>query len=297
MASEIPFSMVRILTANQVYLSYWIQSILALLGFLLLQIYSSWYHYLSLIFSWLRGSKDAYRQRMNFRERPNKHRATLLSVLVDFQKAQCFFMLAMQIAAHVVLSNGLFEGISLQQIYNNYELLGSIAISGFLPITFTLLCLHSAGMRSWYLLILSTITVIISAFTIRSSRMFDPKKASITSQPTFSECGDTNPGEKCLSSRYPDQSNGWISSYSKTNTTGRTAGYSMLVFSLVTLVLLSADLLQTQILRFYHCILSVVSKGSFIRRIQGVKRFNDRLSKRNRFYHLNIERLVHRGNL
>lgn len=292
MASEIPFSMVRILTADQVYLSYWIQSILALLGFLLLQIHSWWYHYLFL------RSKDAYRQRMNFGERPNKHLATLLSVLVDFQKAQCFFMLAMQIAAHAVLYNGPFQGISLQEIYDNYELLGRIAISGFLPITFTLLCLHSAGMRSWYLLILSTITVIISEFTIRASRMFDPKKASITSQPTFSECGDTNPGEKCLFDTYlVYQGNGWISSYSGTHTTDHITRFSILVLSLVTLVLLSADLLQAQILRFYHYILSVVSKGSFIRRIQGVKRFNDRLSKRNRFYHLNIERLVHRGNL
>ncbi|KAL8830012.1 MAG: hypothetical protein Q9191_001676 [Dirinaria sp. TL-2023a] len=83
----------------------------------------------------------------------------LAAALVEFQKAQCYFMIAVQIAAMVTISDGRLQSTSLQQLYNNWVAVGVISGSGFLPVTFNLLCLQSTGKRSWYLTLLSTITV------------------------------------------------------------------------------------------------------------------------------------------
>lgn len=260
---------------------------MALLGFCLPQVFSSWCYYLSGIFFWLRGSKDAHQQGKSLQKKLKNRLVPLLSVLIDFQKAQCFFMIAIQIAAQVVMSNGLFEGSNLQQIYNNYKLLGVVAISGLLPVTFTLMCLHSAGMRSGYLIVLSTITVIRSAITLHSSRMFDIEKASVNSQKTFSECGDTNPTEKCFigySSPYNivGLADNWTGT-SSMDQTGWSAGYRMLVFSLATLGFLSAYLFRFQIFRLYETTISKLTDvlmNFYSRRTpKFIKKFFERLDK------------------
>ena len=74
----------------------------------------------------------------------------LQSATVEFHKAQCFFMLAFSIAAQSIHNRGtLNEGITtLQGVYNNYTFVGIISLSGLLPISMTLLSLHSIGLRS-----------------------------------------------------------------------------------------------------------------------------------------------------
>ena len=62
----------------------------------------------------------------------------LTAALVEFQKAQCYFMIAVQIAAVATMSGSRLQPTSFQQLYNNWGAVHTISISGMLPITFTL---------------------------------------------------------------------------------------------------------------------------------------------------------------
>lgn len=94
---------------------------------------------------------------------------------------------------------------NLQQLYNNYILIRSISISGYLPVTFTLLGLHVVAMVSWYLLILSTLTVGVSIVTLIDLGDFSPGRsdlnaiASVASDyENLKNCGGMNSTVYCL---------------------------------------------------------------------------------------------------
>ena len=75
---------------------------------LLFRIYTSWTYYIALALAWPwrgRGKKIAQQAQ----ERARKHLPALISATVEYQKAQCFFMIAVQIAAQIVLSSGDLE--------------------------------------------------------------------------------------------------------------------------------------------------------------------------------------------
>lgn len=158
----------------------------------------------------------------------------LVTALVEFQKAQCYFMLAVQIAAIVTISKGQYQANNLQQLYNNWQVVHVISISGFVPTTFILLCLQSVGKRSWYLTILSTITVGISTVTLFMTGSFSPSPKDMEylgSQPsTMDQCGSKDPTLYCLEWYMDGESIG-------TNST------TMLIFSLVVLVYLILNLI------------------------------------------------------
>lgn len=60
--------------------------------------------------------------------------------MVDFQKAQCFFIIPIQAAALIAISapDKVLAPTSLQQYSNDLYLLGLVGISGMLPVVFTL---------------------------------------------------------------------------------------------------------------------------------------------------------------
>ena len=132
-----------------------------------------------------------------------KRLPTITAALTEFQKAQCFFMLAINIAAQVIRAKGGLEPSSLQQIFNTYSLIQTVAISGFLPITLTLFSLHMVDMVSWYLLTLSASTIAVSIATLFTIGNFHPTQddlsflASEASKGTFSSCGNHNPFVYC----------------------------------------------------------------------------------------------------
>ena len=114
-------------------------------------------------------------------------------------------MMAINIAALVNKYQGGLEPTSLQQLYNNYILIRSISISGYLPVTFTLLGLHIVAIVSWYLLILSTLTVGVSIVTLIDLGKFSPSRSdldAITSVASAGEgpqsCGGMNLTVYCL---------------------------------------------------------------------------------------------------
>lgn len=146
----------------------------------------------------------------------SKHLPSLTAALTDFQKAQCFFMMATNIAALVNKHRGGLDPKSLQQLYNNYILIRSISISGYLPVTLTLLGLHIVAMVSWYLLILSILTVGISIITLVDLGRFSPGPsdlssiASVASQNTSLEvCGGMNLTVYCLQKIGQEGTAGW----------------------------------------------------------------------------------------
>ena len=136
----------------------------------------------------------------------HRYQPAIKSATVEFHKAQCFFMFAIGIAGQVVLHQGSLEDESLQSLLN-YTLVGTISINGVLPVTLTLLCLHTVRMHSWYMLILSTCTVVLSTVTFFMSGNFTPSAQDIVkiedaTNDAYSHCGNKDPSNYCLSADY-----------------------------------------------------------------------------------------------
>ena len=113
-----------------------------------------------------RSSKEKQHYQVPSTQSDRKYPEALTTALVDFQKAQCFFMIATNIAGLVIEQSGGLAPESLQQLYNTYIFIKVIAIGGYLPITFTLLNLHMIKQLSWHLLTLSIVTMAVATTTL-----------------------------------------------------------------------------------------------------------------------------------
>lgn len=217
------------------------QSGIALGAFVLLKLCHTHFYRTCLVLLWplclIRPSAWAKSKRraQHVQTRLRKYLPTIKSATVEFHKAQCFFMLAIGIAAQVSVNQGTLnqDTTSLQGLYNNYNLIGVISISGLLPITFTLLSLHTVGMHSWYLLILSTVTTILSAATFYQLGDFNPSSADLYKLQTatnsdYSGCGDRDPSAFCLN---PYQN--IISSSLAQGGVGGTAGFTLFILAVL----------------------------------------------------------------
>ena len=137
-----------------------------------------------------------------------KYAPTVKSALIEFHKAQCFFIIAIEIAANIVVRKGTLNDsttpTTLQGLFNNYSLIGSVSISGFIPVTFTLLALHRAGIHSWYLVHLSNCALISAAITMFGVGDFvissaDNRKLMNTNAAgQYPTCGNKNLAAFCL---------------------------------------------------------------------------------------------------
>ena len=194
------------------------------------------------------NSPKAIEQKVsNAQTRLQSYLPIVKSATVEFHKAQCFFMLSIEVAAQIVVKQGsLNQGTTtLQGLFNNYSLIGSISISGLLPITFTLLSLYTAEIHSWYLIILSICTVAMSVATLFGIGDFNispsdmGKLASATST-MYPKCGIRDPTTFCLV--LPDNS---IALTSAKLSQGGVGGSSLLL-SLFVLTLLVFDRLRMQ---------------------------------------------------
>ena len=222
------------------YVSYWIQTGLALLSFVLVVWWNWGIYYICLGALLLpRGYNRAktVAQRIRNKSR-DKHLPSLTGALAEFQKAQCFFMLAINIAALINRNKGGFQPINLQQLYNTYILIKSISISGYLPVTFTLFTLHLVDVVSWYLLVLSIVTVFVSIATLFVVGTFSPSQDDLNylSQQALKSgpdsCGNKNLAVYCY------KPIGGSGEYDPTDPAS--GAYSMLAFCLVVLIILVA---------------------------------------------------------
>ena len=135
-----------------------------------------------------------------------KHLSRLTVALIDFQKAQSLFMSAINIATLVGTHNGGLDPQSIDQLSYTYLFTKVIALGGFLPVTFTLFTLHLLDMCSWYLLVLSVVSVVLSTTTLVTIGTFDPGKAALDDLSSYAStdgpprCSSWRPGAYCYNS-------------------------------------------------------------------------------------------------
>ena len=129
--------------------------------------------------------------------------SAITPALEEFQKAQCFFMLATNIAGLVVQRKGGLDPESFQQLYNTYIFIKVVAIGGYLPVTFGLLTLRMLDPVGWYLLALSIASVGVAIADLYYERSFSPSSKDLSFIQTQSlqggpeSCGGFNPIAWC----------------------------------------------------------------------------------------------------
>ena len=163
-----------------------------------------------------------------------RYQPAVKSATVEFHKAQCFFILAIDIAGLIVVGQGSLDDGTLQSL-NNYSLVGFISTNGVLPVVLILLCLHTVGMHSWYVLVLSTCTIVLSTVTFFMSGILASWTQGVgaiqaASNNTYSLCGKKDPSRFCTTAD-------WSVPISSTGHAGGIEGRGV-IFSLVILVLL-----------------------------------------------------------
>ncbi|KAI9813396.1 MAG: hypothetical protein M1827_004070 [Pycnora praestabilis] len=206
-----------------------------------------------------------------------KHRDKLVVGLVEFHKAQCFFILAIQIAAIVVMKAGTLGGANVQAISDDYNILLTLPYGGFIPVTFVLFELHLIGEDSWYLFLLSVCTVGLSAATYWIAQGFDISAniRNIPDTPTlYPGCGQVDPTRYCLERLPSIGLTGFI--------LGRLSAF---VFAVVIMIVIFLDQCKFRHLSFIQCMwpsLWIPSKEKEIGTTAPVR--SDRKSERSSFF-------------
>ena len=182
------------------------QITLAIAAFVLLKLYTSWVYYICIpFFGYSYGLVKAKTKAEIIQENAKLHAVPLLSALVEFHKAQCFFAIAVEVAAQVLAPAGSLDVSNFGQLYTNYEFIRITSVVGSLPITFTLFLIRRAGIKSWYLFTLSTCAVALSAATyfgidaLEFKLYMDPQGLGLpsTTSPSVHSCGGINPSVWC----------------------------------------------------------------------------------------------------
>jgi hypothetical protein len=103
--------------------------------------------------------------------------ATLKSITVEVQEAQCFLMLACQAALLAAVDNRseLIAAKTLYGLYKNLDLLTTLALGGLLPVSFLLFIQYLIGMASNYILALSALTIVVSSCSLALIPSLDSK--------------------------------------------------------------------------------------------------------------------------
>jgi len=140
------------------------QILIALLAWIILSLKGSWFT--SIYQKWSRAGDT--RQEKRPTKCHSDQVAVSKSMLVEFQEAQCFFMLATQIAVLISFGNQakFYEPKEEAQLDMDNYLGQIIGTGGLLPISLVLFTLKNVGMISWYILILSGITLATSSATV-----------------------------------------------------------------------------------------------------------------------------------
>ncbi len=270
------------------------QTGIALSGFLLLKLFenqfyrwsiSFYYLFYPFGFPWIIGLPHVMQKASNTQAHLRRYSPPIKSALVEFHKAQCFFILAIEIAANIVVRKGtLNDGTTpttLQGLFNNYSLVGSVSISGFVPVTFTLLALHHAGIRSWYLLTLSNCALVLSAVTLFSVGEFVISQADMqrlneaNAAGSYRTCGYKDPTAFCLDRGYDISLDTGYHTSLDTNLTSMNFGYGSiggagLLFTCIILALINLDYFGLQRTSKYEGFVKWLSRtlDAFLRIIQ-----------------------------
>lgn len=101
----------------------------------------------------------------------HRHNAVLKHTLIEFQEAQCFFMLASQIAIlWATKSRAAFESYTLRSLLANYGVAGLVSTTGILPVVIGLWSLQRMRLNSPWIFALSVVTFIVSEVALFGTR-------------------------------------------------------------------------------------------------------------------------------
>ena len=148
------------------------------------------------------GPRAAVKFAEKIQDEYHEHQETIIEGLIEFQKAQCFFMLAIQAAALAVKHGSFLERSSLQQIHNDFAFIDILAAGGYLPIVFVIYTLRTVGHKSVYLLLLSGCTIGVSAAALLSREIIPMPPVGMSS--SYSQCGNVSPIAFCYGWNFRD---------------------------------------------------------------------------------------------
>ena len=129
-------------------------------------------------------------------------KAGLITALVDFHKAQCFFSLAISIAVFLIVNKGTVGAWTMQSLWNTYQMMRTAALCGVVPVVTTLYQLDLAGQLDgqWYMIILSIVTFLAASFASNWRFNVGAGYDNLNSLSPYKMvwCSDTNPAMYCL---------------------------------------------------------------------------------------------------
>ena len=93
---------------------------------------------------------------------PEHHSIVINATLADFHKTQCYFVIALQVAALVISYSGTIA-TSATPLDKHFLLL--VSANGLIPVVLTFYTLMTFGEKSWYMIVLSGVAVLLSSGT------------------------------------------------------------------------------------------------------------------------------------
>ncbi|KAK4546666.1 hypothetical protein LTR36_001884 [Oleoguttula mirabilis] len=213
-----------------VYISYLIQLSILLAAWLYNRLLSTWLRWATyLIFARRNASHRA--GALQAKLDATQQRPALIAGLVDFQKAQAYFSITLQGAALLAIWTGgpMMDATTPTQWAVTVSLVGDVATSGVVCITFGLYMLHVARKTSPYVSAISAIAIVMSSITwiFRTRRpmlSLSPSGPDTANAAEMIVCGGMNPTMFCAG---PDM---------KTNT--RALEVPILAFCIIVMLLL-----------------------------------------------------------
>ena len=190
------------LIQHQAFISYFLQLFIVTAAWVMLRFFQSWIRLPLLIYYTIRhGLRHGWRRtaKRHALLKSSSQYAALLTSMVELQKAQCFFMLAIHSAALLLLDDPerLLTVTSYQQLLNNLDLMRLLTTAGSLPLVFGLLTLHLSHMKSSFIYCLTLLTFSFSSATGLEVNKWDVKPSDIKSfNDNFSPCGGNATPEK-----------------------------------------------------------------------------------------------------
>lgn len=88
-------------------------------------------------------------------------------ILVEFQEAQCFFMIASQAAILLAKkSNTIFASTTIRSLWANNGVAGIVSSAGVFPVVMGMWCLQKMHMMEPWIFVLSVASIIVSEFSL-----------------------------------------------------------------------------------------------------------------------------------
>ncbi|KAK4499216.1 hypothetical protein PRZ48_009729 [Zasmidium cellare] len=211
-----------------VFTSYIMQVAIVAIAWFLFHIGHDWTFYATYVFA--RARKNTEKPRDAARHTQEKVKEVkmfqaLSRAITEFQKAQVWFMLAVQVAALIALNNQeYFEATTWQQQRNNIGIFYDLALGGCLPVLLIELILREAHKLEGYILIISACCVGLSASTwIITSNVDNGYAPEDLTHNGPSACAGLVPSAVC----YEDD---W---FYKSSASSEGTGLAMVIFSLI----------------------------------------------------------------